>query len=324
MSKQSHDEISAKGRKPNYDKEYFHLALDYAKGEILDIGAGNGEFAELVKWGPTTRQVICIDYADPHLKRLHELGCFAIKLDFDNPEALKEKAEELKGRFDAVTCFEFIEHIFSVDDLFTFCHKVLKPGGRLIISTPNMAYPLHHIFSWINGYPLGEGHHVRFWCRRRLEQALVLDGFEVVKDLSHGRGIDYRKMPLLLRPLLKALSYIGNRKLMLVAEKQDVEPIGFERTWREGDERLHSMKNWLRVQKHVKAGLFADHTDLITYLDNVEKEMKEIDEHDQYGNPGPDYFKGPSYIEFFYEIPFTLFAMAAWMFFEVKSKLFKK
>lgn len=60
---------------------------------------------------------------------------------------------------------------------------------------------------------------------------------------------------------------------------------------------LHEMKNWLRIKKHRENGLFADHTDLITYLEKVEKEMKELDKLDEYGNPGPGYFDGPSYLE---------------------------
>ncbi len=41
--------------------------------------------------------------------------------------------------FDCVVCGEIIEHIFDTDHLLNELKRVLKPGGKLILSTPNLS-----------------------------------------------------------------------------------------------------------------------------------------------------------------------------------------
>ncbi len=48
-------------------------------------------------------------------------------------------------QFDVVFCLEIIEHLFSPDALLRDLHSVLKPGGVLILSTPNLAYWLNRL-----------------------------------------------------------------------------------------------------------------------------------------------------------------------------------
>ncbi|UUZ82643.1 class I SAM-dependent methyltransferase [Paenibacillus sp. P26] len=40
-------------------------------------------------------------------------------------------------QFDMVTCFETIEHITSENDFLNKINRLLKPGGILLISSPN-------------------------------------------------------------------------------------------------------------------------------------------------------------------------------------------
>ena len=44
------------------------------------------------------------------------------------------------GSFDLITAFEVIEHLERWPDLLAEAHRVLKPGGTLLVSTPNKAY----------------------------------------------------------------------------------------------------------------------------------------------------------------------------------------
>lgn len=283
MTKLEHDIKAAIDRPINYEKPYFHKAIAYLKEKsleptILDLGAGNGEFGILAREALNAK-VTCLDYAEPHLETLRKIGFETVKADFDNSEELRKTAEKMKGKFDVVTAFEFIEHIFGLDDFLNFAHTVLKPGGLIIISTPNLDYSFFHIYSlFLDNIPVGEGHHVRFFSRRRLTQALVLDGFDVVKELSHGRGTAYwdrivqsgnkvteylvRGFGRLIYAITPSSSSKKYRKLMLVGKMVDIPLLGMDNTWRsphyEKLSELDKKKTLSRLIKYRKDGLFKD------------------------------------------------------------------
>jgi len=50
---------------------------------------------------------------------------------------------DIRKKYDLVCSFEVIEHLFFDDaiDMLTKSYEILKPGGKLIISTPNVFHP---------------------------------------------------------------------------------------------------------------------------------------------------------------------------------------
>lgn len=54
--------------------------------------------------------------------------------------------------FDVVVCTEVIEHIFDTDHLLAEIYRVLKPGGSLVISTPNLASLTNRILLGVGGW----------------------------------------------------------------------------------------------------------------------------------------------------------------------------
>ena len=102
---------------------------------VLDIGCGNGLFMEM----------------------LHQLGVETDGLDFDPEKVargkakglniLEKKAEDFlsdkEGVYDGIFMGHIIEHIPPQDllNLLIQCTKALKPNGKMIILTPNIAHP---------------------------------------------------------------------------------------------------------------------------------------------------------------------------------------
>jgi SAM-dependent methyltransferase len=102
---------------------------------LLDIGCGMGRnlrvFAGHV--GPGTR--MCgIDVAPSVPSALAEHGfegkCGDASLGIDYPDET----------FDVVVAGEVIEHVIDTDRLLEESRRVLKPGGVLLLTTPNLAY----------------------------------------------------------------------------------------------------------------------------------------------------------------------------------------
>ncbi|HOZ23830.1 MAG TPA: bifunctional 2-polyprenyl-6-hydroxyphenol methylase/3-demethylubiquinol 3-O-methyltransferase UbiG [Thermomonas sp.] len=107
---------------------------------VLDVGCGGGLLSEaLARAGA---RVTAIDLAPNLLKvaRLHGLES-GIKVDYRElpVEALAEEmlAEGRPASFDAITCMEMLEHVPEPGSVIRACATLLKPGGRLFLSTLN-------------------------------------------------------------------------------------------------------------------------------------------------------------------------------------------
>lgn len=99
------------------------------------------------------------------------------------------------GSFDLVLCIEVLEHLFAPDRAAVEIHRVLRPGGRLVVSTPNVAYwrlRANMLFGLWN--PLGDEHsveqpwrdpHIRFFTPKTLRRMLGMAGFWVVGVGAH-------------------------------------------------------------------------------------------------------------------------------------------
>ena len=102
---------------------------------VLDVGCGGGLLSEALA-GEGAR-VTAIDLAPDLLKiaRLHGLESGA-KVDYQlaSVEAL---AAQVPATFDAITCMEMLEHVPDPASVLTACATLLKPGGRLFVSTLN-------------------------------------------------------------------------------------------------------------------------------------------------------------------------------------------
>ncbi|HVR80689.1 MAG TPA: bifunctional 2-polyprenyl-6-hydroxyphenol methylase/3-demethylubiquinol 3-O-methyltransferase UbiG [Luteimonas sp.] len=102
---------------------------------VLDVGCGAGLLSEVLA-GEGAR-VVALDLAPDLIKvaKLHGLESgVAVDYRLQSAEAL---AMEMPGQFDAITCMEMLEHVPDPGSIINACAALLKPGGRLFLSTLN-------------------------------------------------------------------------------------------------------------------------------------------------------------------------------------------
>lgn len=100
---------------------------------LLDVGCGNGVVAGLgmSRFGG----VYGCDLAEQALHEAARRGVRSVCADL-NVGALPYHDDA----FDCVTCLEVIEHVVDPSRLLRELHRVLRPKGQLLLTTPNIRY----------------------------------------------------------------------------------------------------------------------------------------------------------------------------------------
>jgi 2-polyprenyl-6-hydroxyphenyl methylase / 3-demethylubiquinone-9 3-methyltransferase len=176
---------------------------------VLDVGCGGGILSESL--AAAGANVTGIDLAPRVLEvaRLHlfESGQSASYREI-SVEAL---AAESPGAFDAITCMEMLEHVPDPGSVIDACATLLKPGGRLFLSTLNRT-PLafgaaivgaEHVLKLL---PKGTHHYGQLIRPSELASALRAAGLEL-EDVS---GLAYN-------PLTRRASVIKSTQVNYLA-----------------------------------------------------------------------------------------------------------
>jgi 2-polyprenyl-6-hydroxyphenyl methylase/3-demethylubiquinone-9 3-methyltransferase len=155
-----------------------------AGARVLDIGCGGGILSEaLARAGAA---VVAVDLASEALDvaRLHALES-GIAVDY-RLQSAEQLAEEMPAAFDAVTCLEMLEHVPDPLSVLRACRALLKPGGRLFLSTLNRtpkAFALGIVGAeYLLGLlPRGTHRYDRFLKPSELRRALTDLGFDDIE-----------------------------------------------------------------------------------------------------------------------------------------------
>lgn len=112
----------------------YHLAQRYAAHKkVLDAGCGTGYGILLLS--KKALMAVGIDENSEAIRYCQEKNRGA-KVSYKMMDARKIDYDD--NFFDVVVAFELLEHISEQDQFLKGVHRVLKKGGRLIISTPNI------------------------------------------------------------------------------------------------------------------------------------------------------------------------------------------
>lgn len=113
----------------------YEFAVPYITGkQVLDVGCGNAYGTALM--AKSAANIVGLDYdattvAD-NTSRYADVANLSFQQSVIPPLPFGDNS------FDVITAFQFIEHIAPRKEFLRECLRVLRPGGKLLVTTPNI------------------------------------------------------------------------------------------------------------------------------------------------------------------------------------------
>ena len=177
------------------DEVALKIASHLPRGaRVLDVGCGTGCLSKIL----VEERELALTGVEPDSDRVAVAkgrGVNVVEGYFDETFIAQH------GKFDAVVLLDVLEHLVNPGALLRIARKALNPGGRVVVSVPNVAH-------WSVRYRLLRGRfdygpfgimdatHLRWFTREALVRLFELTGFKVlVKDSTAGLQLDcYRSI----------------------------------------------------------------------------------------------------------------------------------
>jgi methionine biosynthesis protein MetW len=214
-----YDEYWGAELEPHYEPEPTLSGLIFREltpeTRVLDVGCGTGR-SYAPKLARLTGSYVGVDVSERAVEAARATGLDARVIDDASDLPFAQES------FDLITCIEVLEHLFVPHLALAEMHRVLSPGGRLVVSAPNMAYWRMRLNALLGIWnPAGDAlsleqpwrdPHIRFFTLGSMEGILRRNGFPRVEIGAHGgRALDHMSS----RP-----TSFGQGRLYRIAERR--------------------------------------------------------------------------------------------------------
>lgn len=219
MAKSTYADVMFRQMDENYGwtKLYNFISV---KSRVLDIGCSSGNFGKVL----IERKQCSVVGVDIHEDDL--------KLASKNLTQVAKRNVETDdlgglGKFDYVLMADVIEHLMDPVAALAKVKKVLKPGGKLVFSVPNMANVANRIellggrFEYTE-FGLLDETHVHYYDRVEFERVMARAGFKVLKYNNTIRDLP----SAVLKSQLEKLGLTPSPKFLKMA--QSIDSITFQ------------------------------------------------------------------------------------------------
>jgi ubiquinone/menaquinone biosynthesis C-methylase UbiE len=186
--------------------------LPIRSGKFIDVGCGIGYFINALQAVDTRFECFGVDYSKYNLRKAKSTGAKLKKCN------LEEGIPYEDNTFDLVYAAELIEHIANTDLVASEFNRILKKGGYVIITTPNLCAWFNRLLILLGIQPIfyesstvdpnnGAGiikrfkkgtipvGHIRIFTKRALTDLLESNGFEIIAV----KGTHFSSLPKWIR-----------------------------------------------------------------------------------------------------------------------------
>jgi glycosyltransferase involved in cell wall biosynthesis/ubiquinone/menaquinone biosynthesis C-methylase UbiE len=165
-----------------HSSHYYFQNMLGTEEDVLDVGAGEGYFAAAVLH--KQNRMVGVDMLTAPK---HE-AIFADYLSLDLNQGLQPVIDRCgEQHFDKILLQDVLEHLYQPEKVLADCHRLLKPGGTILISLPNVAnitVRLGLLFGQFNYSERGilDRTHLRFFTRKTARQFIETAGYRIVRQ----------------------------------------------------------------------------------------------------------------------------------------------
>ena len=146
---------------------------------VLDVGCATGYLAELLR--PKNCVVTGIEVNPAAAKVASEHCAAVISADIET-----QTLSKIVGRkkFDVIVFADVLEHLRAPGEVLRSAHRVLKPGGRVIASIPNVAHGAIRLSLLAGNFDYTElgildDTHLRFFTAKSMDEMFLATGFKI-------------------------------------------------------------------------------------------------------------------------------------------------
>jgi SAM-dependent methyltransferase len=167
---------------------------------ILEVGCGDASFTKSL--AEFTSRLTAIDISAEQVARnaVAHPGINFLQHDVAEPFPFEDES------FDVIWCSEVLEHLFDPAFALREMHRVMAPGGRLLVTVPYHGLcknVLIALFRWDEHFTPSNPH-IRFFTRRTLTRITEAAGFRQIQTRTCGMNQPLRDLIVATNILLKA------------------------------------------------------------------------------------------------------------------------
>lgn len=174
IDNQGEDTLKTIGLADHFNRWMYQTIKPYCAGNILEIGSGLGNISSFFLADQAS--IFLTDIRDAYCETLRDkFQDFSTLAGIEQMDLVDPDFDKKFGRyfntFQAVFALNVVEHIYNDRAAVINCHKLLKPGGKLIILVP--------AYQWLFNNFDRELEHYRRYNRKQLEALFLSCGFSV-------------------------------------------------------------------------------------------------------------------------------------------------